>query len=743
MYQVSIKNLPQTLSQNEIEEILKIKDKHQKFEEKQTEHDKQIIISFNDEDVMQQVLMLNGCDYSGIDKEKFVWCIEQYKTQEDIRTHLFELNADDSSDDEDTAKRINDYDIGQRKESGIEKLRELYIEPKDAEASFQAHALGLKLLYSPEVNQLYYPLKEKLLKSNTVINEDKLKAAIILALEDAIKNSPILVNAVKFFYALPDNLLEQYVSAEKNFIQTTTNIILGHKRSIFRIKRDDSVLQECIKDSAKAVYHNFMFYMQRSLKTPRQIEEISYVSVSGADNVSYQSEVGFFADIYRVKSLEYYRDAALLQGSALYLAEHKPLKKADRIQRLQVLANNDGTPCIFPAEVRAYLRKLIEDANTNKLIKNILNAHHDNTGYGNPHHLKFTTTYITCLQDEDTQANYQQYSNFAIQYPFIQRYLSCTFARFSPHIEIGSFIENFGRIFSRNIVMQLAHFEIKIDRTILPQVFKLSSYNAPSFFAQVRLSNRSKSREIKQIKDGLLYDMPKSHRSWSLFDKLEVPVVLEPQEITVHKYRNDLVNTLGKYISIKRSKSSVLERIEELISNMRTELALFDENELEIQLAQWIRMVLKGEYNALEQTVRDLETKSKKSLTKVTRLNFYNVLNNITYLFFGIEATRNPSSLITNQMLLDSIIQAKLSWQNALGNMVMAPKGATSAARCLNFKLKDTMPVSFFYQASEDQKNITAIDIVKREAKVINNWCALTNKNLGELPYKEWFGFTP
>ncbi len=91
---------------------------------------------------------------------------------------MLDLDADDSSDAEDTATRLEEYDL----EASLDNFKDSrkktsYLTTVDTEGySFLAYAMGVQLLYSSPVNTAY---------------EEKKKALPVTALETPKGRAPI------------------------------------------------------------------------------------------------------------------------------------------------------------------------------------------------------------------------------------------------------------------------------------------------------------------------------------------------------------------------------------------------------------------------------------------------------------------------------------------------------------------------------------------------------------------------
>lgn len=238
-------------------------------------------------------------------------------------------------------------------------------------------------------------------------------------------------------------------------------------------------------------------------------------------------------------------------------------------------------------------------------------------------------------------------------------------------------------------------------RTLLPRSFETGDIkNSAEFLSYVRLFNRSQNRQIKNLQDKssepLYSTQIIDHRLIKFAQQYEAS---ESHNITYNEEakkfgRSDEVERMGAYTFIK-------DCIEDLKKNIRSiyKVALSD-----AIIAQWIRSCLDGK--AINLNIKDISHEHREEVLTL--------ISGITYLIFGTETARNPASLVTQQMMLDMLINPNAKIQDSQGNlrhynfqdffghkekkkkgqdaiviqglMPMSPPGATAAARILNEK---------------------------------------------------------
>lgn len=263
-------------------------------------------------------------------------------------------------------------------------------------------------------------------------------------------------------------------------------------------------------------------------------------------------------------------------------------------------------------------------------------------------------------------------------------------------------------------------------KKVLPQGFSFKEASNPNeHLANLRLSNHSVARTIGNpesiLKDELI-------RNWK-FGETDAEVVTEQQTILRKnqggtRSRTDLVLRLGSYADIDK-----------MIDDIKQNYSSVNDAKIAELVKENLSRFSPTAPIAIDQEVKDF-------------------VNAFTYLLFGPEVVRNPASLITHQMMLDLIIDAKKDdgtaaycWKNFLAGesplMPMAPKGATQAARVISFKLKSYVPWSYQYpgpgsDGKEAASNATSgrgnegsgaktssQQLLKSEGNLLENWLKL------------------
>jgi hypothetical protein len=266
----------------------------------------------------------------------------------------------------------------------------------------------------------------------------------------------------------------------------------------------------------------------------------------------------------------------------------------------------------------------------------------------------------------------------------------------------------FVRELQKNIVL------LRWLRPTLPENFSFQVQNAAAFFSNIRLSNRSITREARNIIDHEKGEqvvrsvndwqqvMPSIFRTWSFQDS---STATDRQELQCKFNRVNYVTdvrSLGRDNSIERKVgySELLARIAELGGD--------------VIVAQNLR-------NYLNNII--LLSRGNNGLKRAVRNEDKDFYADLTYLFLGLESTRNPAMFVLNQMLLDLIIFHKRTWQMVIDWMPMVPAGAVPASRQLNRKYDAYMPHHYEYPGDDlIQGGYTVSCLVKAEAKIVHVW---------------------
>ncbi len=630
----------------------------------------------------------------------------------------FAKHYDDSSDEEETPRRIKSYLIEQHCEkffSGSRSNTKAALS-NDELLSFIAHAVGIKLLYHDNINVRYYALKEKLLTPSPTspTGTQQLETLIEAAVLRAIK---------------------QVKAPLANFLMVHSS---RHKT-------------ESIVDEMETVSRE---QLTKKFNELFQLHQDSFIAlVNEPQTTLTQQPMGneFIATISTLIAtplLRHYTpaktppDLSAMTATLAQLAVEKMWSLLEQLA-LRKLINADGRQQAI--DILAAAKDPYQQLRT--LMIEILNHQ--------PANCYIETTFQKILQRDIYQQRLRQaYLNDLIHIDSLKetrRYFSHADLKFFS-LYTAQHRENVRAELQRHLTDALEK-EISaavrtLHRPTLGKHHIFTSQDAYHFYANLRLANRSQKRQIRNLQSAM-QQQDTVARLWQFgISDIGECAVVETQHITgTHLGRKDLVEGLGSY-------DKVYELIKQIKSHCSKEgAAITDET-----IAQWLRNIFQG-------TVPTFNS------SKIDTLLLQHKLQSITYLLFGCEVTRNPAMGVINQMLLDLILAKQMTFAEAfVGSdaadnhlkqpklMPMSPKGAVAVARTLHAAYKEAMPHPYQYPGitDSDQRSSTFNheDMIKYEAQIVRSWLMHTATipkrlplagmatwcfNLIETQFERWF----
>ncbi len=283
-------------------------------------------------------------------------------------------------------------------------------------------------------------------------------------------------------------------------------------------------------------------------------------------------------------------------------------------------------------------------------------------------------------------------------------------------------------------------------RPTLGSTYTFSSENPVHFLCNIRLAHRSIKRELKNIQSDsytrkvYVSECPKTvHFHWSFFKKPFVPA-LETQTVNAGTgTRATLVDNAGSYAEVFTN----LQKMQQVLSTAGNP---HDDKAIGLLLRAWFKGTLTEMITPYHRDVRNI---------------IFERISAIGYLLFGCEVTRNPGTIIVNQMMLDLIISGQdpeISWKTLLTQnplMPMADSDSIKRARCLNSYFKNTHGIIFPYSLDSSKESLNSTNegfgtLFSSECALIKRWLKLKNinagSNLDEMArnigqnFNEWFG---
>lgn len=584
--------------------------------------------------------------------------IEKEEELTDTKTKaLVEISAyaDDSSDEEDIERKAKSYDT----ETSLNAYKSKSKFPYEDD-SFITHSLGIEMLYSTQVNHSYYPKKATLLGNNALPSLAKITEWIENTVTGSIKN----IFSLSSQSAVTQKLFEEFLEKYGPIIQATKEHLFKEQRSLFRQEHNNTILPllENALMPLKEILVDFI------TKIPEQAElDIGANTLTArklADNSSIEKLIYNSAKIKEWLAKEGLLDPSDPEKPLTSNQKRYPnlRQKAEEIKQrnlsfgeatlIKIFSENSEFVVenrIFKNKTRlarAYAVDIIHAElarGENSLVKEIKQSE-------NPVLAEYVLKSML-LPEESPLTNLVK-----ARPDFFAKFVLYTTEALKTELLLQ--IEAFSKHFLSSLSQQRKQLPIIFERTILPEQHHFSSKNAIGFLVNLRLSNRSQKRNIRQKEeDGITkFDGEIVSRSWKFAGS---PFsALETQEITTTKARTDLVNNLGSY-------SNIYSSIQEVKSLINSEIE--KKNSPSIQdadIARWLRQLLNGETTELftyhNKIPLPVEPKHLKVLSKFCV--------NLTFLLFGTETVRNPASLITQQMMLDLILSGDLTWKQALAD---------------------------------------------------------------------------
>lgn len=307
-------------------------------------------------------------------------------------------------------------------------------------------------------------------------------------------------------------------------------------------------------------------------------------------------------------------------------------------------------------------------------------------------------------------------------------------------------IQHLIRIYLDKYTTEIVKGFFSAHRPTLGNAHTFNSENPVDFMANLRLANRSIKRELKNIEGDehtrkiYVSDCPKAvHFHWSFFKKPRVPA-LETQTVNAStRTRTTLVDNAGSY-------AEVFTNIQKMQQILHAAGKPHTDQAIGLLLRAWVKGTLTETIGTYNREVRDI---------------IFERISAIGYLLFGCEVTRNPGTLIVNQMMLDLIISGpnhEISWKTLLTHnrlMPMADSDSIKRARRLNGYFKNTSGIifSYLFDSSSDSLNTSSEgfgELFTSECALVKQWLKLKNidvkSNLDDMArsicqnFNAWFG---
>ena len=635
-------------------------------------------------------------------------------TKNDIEKELksFDEYYDDSSDEESVANDIAQYDINKcwKQAQDNLKLNSKNSLINDDLLSFVAHAAGNKFLHSAHINKLYYPLKHKILSEQNEKNkataqlQDRINKAITQSIDEtfaSIKQFLKLTGQKKF----SDADIQKVMSvARDEFIVEIRRLKLDHLAVMIDwLKVDKLCYREKVREKERVI--NSVSALEDELIAILQSIFIKKITLdkSNDDRKTIKTAVIALVD----QNLDYickqYRFEKLMHTKG-------------RDEAMQEMSTYDGAYSHFVKKIRA----MIESAPANGKVQTML--FHKLEEHGQRKEL--TRSYIEDL----IVINSVRGKMSAAESDMFKKYFTFNSASLSDELA-----DSFAVYLHNNINNALKSFH----RPTLGGNYLFASTNPLSFYANLRLSNRSQKRQILN-KRYALFKSDNVARTWKLNNETKA-VVVENQELSNGTLgRRDYVQGLGKY-------DKIYADILQIKNDLQTHHIDVDDK----KITEWIRQAFSG--IALRLNYSTISDAVKQSIE--------DMIDRVSYLLHGCEASRNIAMIVIIPMMLDLILEGD-EWtleeaftgsvdgepvERAIKLMPMSPEGAVAAARTLERVYRPFTPHHYVYPGVEDRdgtdKKMSKDELVQFEARVVRAWINLkigANIKLPSSQLAEW-----
>ena len=644
------------------------------------------------------------------------------------------ISFDDSSDEEDST---DNYNV-------IEKLPALKSQKVPGQyhkLSFIANALGVKLFYSKSVQTEYYKLKESFLS----YKQEKLpiEENISKWLHDCFKKA-----LVDNYFRLPkgndhitDAISKDFLFKSNSRLNEIINQIISKKREFLKLLTKNK-LEEGFSDSLS----KFITLVQNYIDTESFSELLGSIILTPEKSWT----LGNLRLIDELKER--------INGLNINELDQEIIK---------VPTTNGGKVSFSEKNKQIFSKEMTKEPQTP--VKNTLKKMHAELT-GSPSIAVFKQDVESKLQNEkikelyENKVNssvYSEVKDLLIAHGFIQldtentkEYLQDNFED-DKEVLIESFNSSRHKFAKDNIQHRMTledskEFELPVTESFYDK-----------FLATLRLCNRSIKRTLKDRED---LDNEYSYleeegfsRSWK-FPASKHAVIDIHRISTKEALRKDLTESLGGYKSIYQ----VIEQVKSCINNKISDST---KKINDADVAHWIKLIAHG--SALKALPYfDINKGNLDLVQPRLQENILKDLVKITYVILGSEVTRNPASLIYNNMILDLITQENMSWKKALdhhtkleiikkvskkdnkvtekqkeiadgGEMPMSVKDAVMAARSLHNEYGESMPNQYTYDKHKYTPDSRMDELSSRGYRIMIEWLGMKFREQFKENYHE------
>lgn len=585
----------------------------------------------------------------------------------------FETDGDDSSDEESVTQAAGHFEIFDS--MATFKAREVdgyALKKADPGAySFYAYAKGLQILYSPEVNRVYYDKKRQLLQITNDIDSDVfvnwLYAAVGSALSDCFEA-----------HSCPETLLELVaISAEfdtNDCIQT-----LATARRLLLCQSQSAELLPAMSDLLTPISDVIRLAVESLTKNDscQPVERFTLSELS--TDAKWQAYID-------AKVRGYLREKEITKENGALLAQ--------RSRKAKVRVVVPGS--VFEQTIIARFADIACRDFQASLIQ------------CRPELAKIHLETVLTAADQVVQRKDEQYEFVRafdwLSHPELQNLEAETARKYIPsdpeRVRVAlleRFDSDFKGRFAHHFYVKRKDVAFDWERTELPTQYTFTSKCLVEYLANLRLSYRDQKRHQRQrLDDGGYLKGVTFQRAWQFGEMHEA--ALEDQEVTKRITKRDKVLDLSNYQGIYTELRSRRQALNENISPKEIS---------DSDIARWVLHII--QHKPVDTLFTD-KMGAPILLKRVDAKQMRQFLTSLSYLIFGCEVLRNPAGLVTQLIMLEQIRDNKLTWQGALAKQVATNKGTVHKSKRSIPYGGGRMPMSmgsYEHQADGEEKTVT------------------------------------
>jgi len=592
----------------------------------------------------------------------------------------FDLYYDDSSDEESVEEKISSYQIDDSWKQF--KQSKQTFQPQKLEdnfLSFIAHVAGIKLLYSKQINLIYYPQKKTLFSPKE---------------NGTAKLSTSIENNIKSALATSFNITKEFLSHTK--------------QKKLSDKKLDDIYQSALLEIYSAIQNEIKIYIPYFI---RWLKENKYQGCL-TETISLQQFADKIISLFSCKCIEKMKltqgkgDRAAVKQALTKLAMEefyrlstylKLNKKENAEGKKEAITSLESYQGTFK-NLSLKILEVLKLCNARGYVENMLVKKIEEMGYSSII-MKAYIADLVNLKNKNKNALLESYFSYDKESVFDE-------------------LETNLKIHIKNSLMNIGKY---FNRSILSKNHLFSSNNPYMFYANVRLSSRSQKRHILNLQHAIFKNDSIS-RVWQMnASNASCADVLEMEEISSLNFaRKDIILDIGNY-----------EKVYSAIKQLKNALAQFEMVVEDRDIAIWLRTIFKGE----NVQFTAFESLNDNILGKIQAISYL--------LFGCEAMRNPAMIVINQMLIDLIINDAQWNFEEAFTKnkngqplpnpkfMPMIPEGAVSVARGLESDLRKFMPYPYFYNGIEENNEnsgkFSKSDLIQAEANIVRSWLTLKN----------------